>query len=284
MMMPVSGIYLIENQINKKFYIGSAVNIFKRTHEHIRALRKGCHHNNYLQRAWNKYSENSFFFKTILYCDRKDLILFEQRTIDIFKLKHTLYNLSPTAGSTLGRNHTEETKLKIGDKSRGRNIGRKHTKEEITKMSIANKGKNTGKCHSEESRQKISKVHKGRRFSEEHKAKISASLCGHDVSEETREKLRIANIGKIVLPETRAKISANSKGSKLGRKLSQKTRKKMSLSHIGMKMSDETKAKISLARKAYWRNKKKIMVRYTKGWQETDEVPGWVEILDIFEQ
>jgi len=24
--------------------------------------------------------------------------------------------------------------------------------------------------------------------------------------------------------------------------------------------------------------------KYTKGWQETDEVPGWVEILDIFEQ
>jgi len=26
------------------------------------------------------------------------------------------------------------------------------------------------------------------------------------------------------------------------------------------------------------------MVRYTKGWQEADEVPGWVGILDIFEQ
>jgi len=81
-----------------------------------------------------------------------------------------------------GKQHTEETKRKIGLASRGR----KHSEETLAKISEANKGRispnkgNVGKYkHSEEAKRKISQLAKGhtrntgRTHSEETKRKIS---------------------------------------------------------------------------------------------------------------
>ena len=57
-----SGIYAIVNKVNGKRYVGSAVNFKKRAIIHKYHLKKGTHHCEHLQRAWNKYGPESFAF------------------------------------------------------------------------------------------------------------------------------------------------------------------------------------------------------------------------------
>ena len=51
-----SGIYVISNCLNRKFYIGSSKDIDKRIMQHISRLIKGSHRNGHLQKAFDKYS------------------------------------------------------------------------------------------------------------------------------------------------------------------------------------------------------------------------------------
>jgi group I intron endonuclease len=174
-----SGIYIIKNLINNKIYIGSAVNLDRRLKYHKWALEKGTHCNIHLQRAWKKFGGNSFCFEEYLFCKKEDLIFNEQLVIDamiIRKGRENIYNISPTAGSTLGKKHSDETKKKIGLRSKGRWLGRHHTPETIEKMRRNNIGKNKGKKHSIEARIKMSKSRKGRKFSEIHKKNLSKSI------------------------------------------------------------------------------------------------------------
>jgi len=72
-----------------------------------------------------------------------------------------------------GKQHSAETKAKIGAKS----VGRKHM---------------VGNCPSEETRAKISDSLKGRKLSDEHKVKIAAGNMGRRHSDETKAKMAAA--------------------------------------------------------------------------------------------
>lgn len=63
-----------------------------------------------------KYGYASFSFTVLEICKPEDLIQREQHYIDLLR---PYYNLCRTAGSTLGKAHTEETKVKIGDSKSG---------------------------------------------------------------------------------------------------------------------------------------------------------------------
>lgn len=67
------GIYKIENIINGKCYIGQSINIKRRWEIHRSELKNNTHYNQYLQKAWNKYGENSFNFSIIEECDHNKL-------------------------------------------------------------------------------------------------------------------------------------------------------------------------------------------------------------------
>ena len=175
----MTGIYIIEHEESGKKYIGSAIDIDERFSNHVWSLDSGRHCNIHLQNAWDKYAVGAFKWYKFIECAPEDLIYIEQRTIDYFTDVlgwDSLYNISPNAGSTLGRFHSDETKRKIGEKSKGRWSGRTHTEETKRKISIANIGKNKGKTMSEECRRKQSLNRRGKTFTEEHKAKISAGL------------------------------------------------------------------------------------------------------------
>lgn len=119
-----SGIYAILNKINKKLYIGSAINLRIRKNDHLKLLRKNKHYNRYLQSTFNKHKEENFSFLILEYINYKfDLIKREQYYIDRYQSfnRNHGYNLSPTAGSSLGVKFSEEIRLK-------NNITRKGTK------------------------------------------------------------------------------------------------------------------------------------------------------------
>lgn len=100
-------IYLIEHRASGRQYVGSAVNYPSRISLHRMQLRKGIHHSRHLQRAWTKYGEEAFVFRKLILCEKKDLLMYEQRAIDALK---PAFNMTPTAGSTLGLKHTDAQK------------------------------------------------------------------------------------------------------------------------------------------------------------------------------
>src|SRR3990167_1004475 len=111
-----SGIYQIINLINRHVYVGSAVCFRKRWNKHINDLKKLNHDNNHLQKAFNKYKEESFSFEIIEECEKVQLIIREQFYIDSYKSEgKTLYNICMIAGNTLGTKRSAETKRKMSE-------------------------------------------------------------------------------------------------------------------------------------------------------------------------
>jgi group I intron endonuclease len=92
-----SGIYKIINIKTGKFYLGSSNNIKKRWKIHKSSLRHNRHHSIHLQRAWNKYGENSFKFELVEEIT-ENLLEIEQNYLDKLKPYETGYNTSKVAG------------------------------------------------------------------------------------------------------------------------------------------------------------------------------------------
>jgi len=213
-----SGVYILRNLQNGKVYIGSAININRRKQEHFKTLRRGIHSNIHLQRAWEKYGECSFEWKVLIHCGIDDLLHYEQRAMEIYKeANRKLYNISPTAGSTLGIKHSRESRINMSKGQRGRKHsletraklslagrGKKKSSEHILKMSAANKGHRPSQTTIDAS----VAVRKGKKLSPEHKAKLSKALKGKNFTPEHRYNLAMAQIGRKCSLETRAKISA----------------------------------------------------------------------------
>lgn len=98
-----SGIYIITNLINKKFYLGSSMNLKKRKATHLSTLRNKKHHNKHLQNAWNKYGEKNFEFDIVEYIEDENLLKeVEQFYIDDFKLTKNRKQCYNIANNTQG--------------------------------------------------------------------------------------------------------------------------------------------------------------------------------------
>lgn len=136
-----SGIYRIENTKSRKVYIGQAGNLKKRYCDHISALRRNNHDNNYLQNAWNKYNEDDFVFSVLEECELENLAQQEQYWMDYYRCYDRTYgyniNPSSTENPMLGRTHTLEARAKISAAAKGRKMS------EANKAALlkANKGK-----------------------------------------------------------------------------------------------------------------------------------------------
>jgi len=149
-----SGIYMWKNLTNDKCYIGSAVNLSKRL---------PCYYSTAFMENYLKYSKSSIysallkhgysnFSLTILeYCEPEQCL--EREDYYLCSLPHE-YNILEKAGYSIGRKHSDKTKII---------------------MSEAKKGK----THTNETKKIISDVHKGKTLSPETRKKISDTLSGH---------------------------------------------------------------------------------------------------------
>lgn len=188
-----SGIYAIENKINGRLYIGSAVDFVKRFYKHRTELKRGKHHSVHLQRAWLKYGRDAFSFRPIIFCAPKDLIMYEQRAIEGFDSFNSGYNNAPTAGSALGVRRSAETRAKMSASA----TGRKMSSEAVEKSRLANLGRVSPR--------------KGVVLSDATRAKIKAARARQDLSPDHTKAIRSWWIGKKRPPMTaehRAKLSA----------------------------------------------------------------------------
>jgi hypothetical protein len=147
-------------------------------------LNRNKHHNKYFQSSWNKYGAENFEFIAIEgVTDLTKLIEREQYWIDIIKPK---YNLSPTAGNTLGMKHTEQSKIKRSIALKGL----KRSAQSRINLSLAKLKQ------SDETKRKIGLAHKGKIISEETKRKLSefnkgkpSPMAGRKHSLETKIKM-----------------------------------------------------------------------------------------------
>ena len=104
-----SGIYKIVNKVNSKYYLGSSKDFHVRKLRHFNELRKGNHHNIYLQRAFNKYGEENFEFVILEECE--NTLEREQELLNSLNLK-LCYNVSLSAsGGDLIKNHPNREEI-----------------------------------------------------------------------------------------------------------------------------------------------------------------------------
>lgn len=250
-----SGIYVIQNLVNGKYYVGSAVRLQKRWKYHRWSLLKNRHGNRHLQNAWDKYGEQSFVFNVLEYVEPERLL--DRETFWIQLLRATDrdygYNIAFIAGSNLGTKRTDETKQKIGQKHRGKKL-------------------------SQEQIELLRRVNLGRKLTDEAKAKIAVASRGRRHSESAKEKIRQAAYGNTRAlgfkhnNEFKEKCRLNNLGNKnaLGCKRSSEERKRLRQFNLGKKWSlgckrsEESKEKMRQA--ALKREEKR------RGWTHSPEV------------
>lgn len=116
-----SGIYKIINTVNDRIYVGSAKHFKSRYYQHLTSLRKGTHHNKFLQADFNKCGEASFVFEVLetVEGNQFDRLLAEQAHIDkIYDNQRSCYNIdkktSKNGRSTFSKT-PEETKRKMSE-------------------------------------------------------------------------------------------------------------------------------------------------------------------------
>jgi group I intron endonuclease len=269
------GVYLITNVSNGKVYVGStARGPLKRWKGHRRQLRLGIHINGHLRGAWNKYGESNFVFEVLTYCEWWELLELEQRAITIFNSANPEfgYNISPTAGSTLGTTHSPEARKKISEA-----IKLAHARPEVKALRsrIFNDPDYKSRhavamklvTNTPEYRAKLSESCRIAQSKPEVKAKVLAALRAALSKPEYREKQRIRSTGRRHSEETKQKMRESNtsevrfqKGSfNRGKKLSEETKARMR-----KPKSPETRENIRLGIIKGWRSRR-LRCRFPQG-------------------
>ena len=127
--------------------------------------------------SFNKYRENMFIFSIIEICDNNNLLIIEQKYINLLKPE---YNICKNAFNRLGLKHSKKTKDKISKS----NIGKKPWNKGLN----YDKGFGKKHRHTEESKLKMVESSKGQNPWNKGKKDI--------YSEETKNKMGAKNIGR----------------------------------------------------------------------------------------
>lgn len=224
-----SNVYILENLVNGKLYVGKANDLKDRMRRHIDCVEV---HSSYpLYRAMKKYGiENFQIHLAEEYSSEQEAFQGERDWISyLLSFGKRLYNQTTGGEGIPGHTHSEITKSKIGIGNKGKLIseeckakisktltGRKMTADACKKVSAALKGKKKP-TRSQEHCKKISLAKTGLSLSENHKSKISVSMklsprVGHLHTEETKQLYSLQRKGKKMKDDTKSNISASLKG------------------------------------------------------------------------
>jgi group I intron endonuclease len=110
-----AGVYRWTNKVNGKTYIGSSVDLGQRFSGYFSQAylqRQLSRSESRIYRALIKYGYSNFKLEILEHCKPEQCRAKEQHYLD--SLPH-IYNISPTAGSSLGCHHSDRTKAKMGE-------------------------------------------------------------------------------------------------------------------------------------------------------------------------
>ena len=164
-------IYMIENLVNGKRYIGQTTQTPKRREtQHFSELTNQRHNNSYLQRSFNKYGREAFSFSLHNWAiSKEDLDNQEVYFIDKFNTIDRDFGYNLTSGGYYGK-PSKETRLKWSKQRKGKRLGvensfygHKHTDETKRKIAESRIGKYCGE----------NSPQYGKSFSEKHRKNIS---------------------------------------------------------------------------------------------------------------
>lgn len=183
-----SGIYWFRNTIDGKIYIGQSKYLKSRYCQHKIEFQNGTHHNEYLQRAVNKYGFKNFEYKILKRCPPDELDDWEIYYIEKYDTlnRNKGYNIKPGGNNS---DIANETKEKIRFANMGRNG--KLTAEEVAEIKIAvingavekDLAKKYGVQYST-----ISKIVRCKNWKQVSPELNESLLCLHETKEKEREK------------------------------------------------------------------------------------------------
>lgn len=156
-----AGVYKFTNTRTGKVYVGSSQCIVRRKYLHEWSLTRGDHHSVLFQRSWDKYGKNSFVFETVLVCEVKDLLMYEQIVLDHLNAADPQYglNISKIVGAGgSGVEWTAERRAAHSAQRLGKSIFLNNPEAHARLMASKLRGENHpmwGKSHSPEIREKI---------------------------------------------------------------------------------------------------------------------------------
>lgn len=169
-------IYKITNNVDGKVYIGQTINYSKRKRSHISHLKDNKHHNEHLQRAWNKYGKENFSFEIIEECKTSELDKKEKYFIDLYNATDSSYGYNLVDGGQVFRKFTPELREKMSNSLKGRKFSELH-------------------------KQRISEGQKGRIIKEEsiEKAKTTAKINGRNKGQKNPNAIISNKVAKQII-------------------------------------------------------------------------------------
>lgn len=166
----MKGIYKITNLINNKVYIGQSDRLNEREREHFYRLARNEHHNEHLQKSYNKHGKYNFIFECVEETD--DLDNRELYWINEYGgvNSESNYNLKdPLDKKWSIYTRVKQCKSMIGENNP--NYGKKWTQEQKNSLSLKRKGisleERVGKNKADLTKEKMRKSQTGRKHPKE---------------------------------------------------------------------------------------------------------------------
>lgn len=160
-----AGIYVIQNNINSKKYVGKSKDIYKRIMQHVTLLNtKSKDENVHLINAWHKYGRASFTYYVIEYIYEEDPKMLEQKLAEreLYWIQQ-LHTLDRESGYNLRLD--SDGKCFVSDETRKRlsDAGRKRFSDSSQRILQGIKSKESRRKYPESYKNSYEKVAKTRR-------------------------------------------------------------------------------------------------------------------------